>query len=407
MSEEKLRVISIAHTATSRAAGRLRYAPFARRNDLDVHLVVPDRWEHFGRRLEADPGPDPGVTTHVLPIIFPKVGPFHWYLHMYRGLKRLVREVRPHVIHLWEEPWSLVALQARMLKKDAALILEVDQNILKRLPPPFEGIRRHVLGQTDHLLSRSHDATAVAEATGFRGVSSLIGYGVDQDVFRPMPHAPMREPRGPLVLGYVGRVIEEKGIHDAVEAMARSTAPTILKIMGEGPYEAALRRQAEQLGLSDRIEFQPWAKPEGVAEFIRSLDALLLLTHTTPAVKEQFGRVIIEAQSCGTPVIGAHSGAIPDVMADGGWVVPQHAPAALAELFDHILKNPEERQAKSLAGIRNVNERYTHEAVADQLLGAWVEAASRRFPEARFLSGDERHVGLSTGQGLKNKTVAA
>lgn len=407
MSEEKLRVISIAHTATSRAAGRLRYAPFAGRDDLEVHLVVPDRWQQFGRHMVADPGPDPGVTTHVLPIVFPKVWPFSWYLHMYRGLNRLIREVRPHVIHLWEEPWSLVALQARMLKRDAALILEVDQNILKRLPPPFEGIRRHVLGHTDHLLSRSNDATAVAEATGYSGKSSLIGYGVDQDVFRPVLRASKSASQGPLVLGYVGRVIEEKGIQDAVEAMAMSMAPTVLKIMGEGPFEASLRHRAEQLGLSDRVQFQPWDKPEGVADFIRSLDALLLLTHTTSKVKEQFGRVIIEAQGCGTPVIGAQSGAIPDVMADGGWVVPQHAPAALAELFDHIHRNPEDRQAKSLAGIRNVDERYTYDAVANQLLGAWSEAASRRFPDARFLSGDERHVGLSAGQRLKDKTFAA
>lgn len=407
MSKEKLRVISIAHTAVSRAAGRLRYAPFEGRDDLEVHLVVPDRWHQFGRTSVADPGPDSGVTTHVLPIVLPHVRPFSWYLHMYRGLGRLIREVRPHVIHLWEEPWSLVAMQAHLLKGDAALVLEVDQNILKRLPPPFEGMRRHVSRHTAHLLSRSQDATMVAEATGYSGPVTMIGYGVDQQVFKPCMEPSEGHEPGTLVLGYVGRVIEEKGIQDAVDAMARATVPVSLKIMGEGPYEAALMAHARSLGVADRISISPWAPPAGVADFLRSVDALILLTHTTRHVKEQFGRVIIEAQSCGTPVIGARSGAIPDVMGGGGWVVPQQDPAALADLFQQMAMNPQDRVLKGLEGLQNVRNRFTYAAIAEQLLSAWLAAARSRFPGTTFLAGDESHVGLSSGQGLEGKTVAA
>ncbi len=87
------------------------------------------------------------------------------------------------MIHLWEEPWSIVALQATRLRGDAALVLEVDQNILKRLPPPFEAIRRYVLRRTDLVLSRSPDATAVVRACDYEGPARPIGYGVDQAVF--------------------------------------------------------------------------------------------------------------------------------------------------------------------------------------------------------------------------------
>ncbi|MBB4066545.1 glycosyltransferase [Gellertiella hungarica] len=372
---EKLRVISIAHTAVSRSAGRLRYAPFAGRDDLDVHLVVPARWKQFGREMVADPPGDPGVTTHVLPILFPHAGPFSWYLHVYRGLGRLIREVRPHVIHLWEEPWSLVALQALALKGKAGFVLEVDQNILKRLPPPFEAIRRHVLANTDHILSRSNDATMVVEARGYRGPVSMIGYGVDRGVFAPAPGGTETAGREGLVLGYVGRLVEEKGIQDALDAMARSPVPVTLKLMGEGPYEAALREKAAGLGLADRVHVQPWDKPEGVAAFIRSLDALILLTHTTPVVKEQFGRVIIEAQSAGVPVIGAQSGAIPDVIGEGGWIVPQRDPAALATLIGRLAADPAERKHRAALGEENVRQRFTYEAIAGQLLGAYRDAA--------------------------------
>ncbi len=376
MSDEKLRVISIAHTAVSRAAGRLRYAPFAGRDDLDVHLVVPSRWKQFGRTMTADPGADPGVRTHVLPILFPHAGPFSWYLHVYPGLRRLIGKVRPHVIHLWEEPWSLVALQARLFKGDAAMVLEVDQNILKRLPPPFETIRGNVLGHTAHLLSRSNDATMVAEERGYKGPVTMIGYGVDEAVFKPLPPEAEPDSGAPLVLGYVGRLIEEKGIQDVLEAMARTRAPVHLRLMGEGPYEEELRNRAEKLGLAGRLTLRPWDKPEGVADFIRSLDALVLLTHTTPTVKEQFGRVIIEAQGCGVPVIGARSGAIPDVVGEGGWIVPEQDPQALVVLLDRLHANRGELAEKAAAGLDNVQRRFTYRAIADQLETAWRAAAA-------------------------------
>ncbi len=356
--------------------GRLRYHPLAQRADLDVHLVVPARWHQFGRTIDADPPGDPGVTVHVLPIRLPKAGPMGWYLHVYPGLRRLIRRLRPDVIHLWEEPWSLVALQACLLRGGAALVLEVDQNILKRLPPPFEALRRYTLARTDHVLARSPDAEAVVRATGYAGPVRFIGYGVDTATFRA-DDAPNRNEET-LRLGYVGRLVVEKGLDDMLDAMARGPAPVHLAIMGEGPHEAHLRRRAEALGLAQRVSFEPWAPPAGVARFVRECDALILLTRTTPAVREQFGRVIIEAQACGVPVIGSSCGAIPSVVGPGGWIVPESAPAALADLLTHIAAQPEERAERAEAGRRNVADRFTYAAVAESLAAAWTDAAAPR-----------------------------
>ena len=375
MSERPLRVLSVAHTAVERAAGRLRYHPFAGRRDLDVHLVVPRRWHQFGRVIEADPAGDPGVAVHVLPIWFPRAGPMRWYLHVYPGLGGRIQQLRPDVIHLWEEPWSLVALQAAVLRKDAALVLEVDQNILKRLPPPFEAIRRYVLGTTDHILSRSPDATAVVRACGYAGPVTEIGYGVDRATFAPMPRA--ARPPG-LRLGYVGRLVVEKGLDDALDALARVAPDVTLTIMGEGPHEQPLRERARSLGLAERVSIRGWGRPDEVAGFIRGLDALLLLTRTTPVVKEQFGRVIIEAQSCGVPVIGSECGAIPAVTADGGWIVAESDPTALAALIGTLRADPSLLASASAAALRNVEAHFTYEAVAAQLADAWTAAARRR-----------------------------
>lgn len=378
-SPAAVRVLSIAHPAVSRGAGRLRYYPLAGRRDLDIHLVVPARWHQFGRTITADPPDDRGLNVHISPIVLHRAGPMSWYLHFYPRLRRLIRRVVPDVIHLWEEPWSVVALQASLLKGRAAFVMEVDQNILKRLPPPFEAIRRRVLRRTDHVLSRSPDATAVVRASGYRGPVTAIGYGVDQDTFQPAgePHVKGMERRG-LRIGYVGRIVEEKGLDDALDAMARARSPVSLAIMGEGPHERRLRERIDELGLAGRVSFQGWGPATAVARFLRNIDVLILLTRTTKSVREQFGRVILEAQSCGVPVIGSECGAIPHVIGAGGWIVPERYPDALAKVLDAVAADPDDRRVRSLAAQRNVAARFTYDAVARALAQAWTDAAAGR-----------------------------
>lgn len=365
-----LRIVSIAHPAASSEAGRLRYRHLAARPNVDLHLVVPAVWKEFGRIFVTDPAQHEDFPVHVLPIRLPQAGPMNWYLHFYPALGRLLRQLDPDVIHLWEEPWSVVALQAQLLRKRAGLVLEVDQNILKRLPPPFEQMRKFVLARTDHILARSPDAATVVRASGYTGAVTPIGYGIGSTIFTPSraPHAG----HSPFRIGYVGRLIEEKGLDDALEALVRTATPVTLSIMGEGPYETRLRQRIDELGLGARVAIKGWGAPHEVAEFLRERDALILLTRTTAAVREQFGRVIIEAQACGIPVIGSACGAIPDVVGPGGWIVPERDPDQLGRLLDRLAGDPADVEAKAIAARINVQGRFTYEVVA-----AAIETACR------------------------------
>lgn len=373
-----IRIVSIAHPAASSEAGFLRYRSLAARTNIDLHLVMPAVWKEFGRTIVAEPPRAEGFSIHVLPIRLPQAGPMKWYLHFYPALRHLLSEIDPDVIHLWEEPWSVVALQAQLLRRRAAVVLEVDQNILKRLPPPFETIRGFVLGRTDHILSRSPDATEVVRARGYAGPVTPIGYGVDLATFVPSAE-PVSTPRTrPLTIGYVGRLVEEKGLDDALDAIAQATSPVLLNIMGEGPDEVRLRRRAKALGLGDCVTFRGWGSPQEVAAFLQELDALVLLTRTTKAVREQFGRVIIEAQACGIPVIGSSGGAIPDVVREGGWIVPERDPESLRQLLDRLAADPAMLRARASAARANVLARFTYDAVATAIEAACRAAASDR-----------------------------
>lgn len=229
MSSQPLKVLSIFHGAGSRTIGRLRYHPFASVPDLKVHLLAPERWTEYGRTIMADPGGDPGVTLHIEQIRLSRLPVVKWYAHYYPRLSRIIEEIRPDVIHLLEEPWSFVALQASLLRRNAALVLEVDQNIFKRLPQPFQTIRRHVLQRTDMVLARSDDAATVVRACGYAGPMKPIGYGVDRSTFSPSPQRSSRPNGAPLRIGYVGRLLQEKGIGDALIAMSFAGSPSNLR----------------------------------------------------------------------------------------------------------------------------------------------------------------------------------
>jgi glycosyltransferase involved in cell wall biosynthesis len=383
-----LRVLSVAHGGVHHGVGRMRYEALSCQAGLDLTLVVPERWHEYGVTYHAEPQAG-DIKVVVAPIRWLDAGPAKWYLHHYKSLGQILRQARPDVIHLWEEPWSVVALQALRLRDRllpaAALMLETEQNILRRLPPPFEQIRRLTLRHTDLLVARQAEAEAVSRACGFTGPARYVRYGVDPAIFYPRPAS--RSGDG-LTLGYVGRIVRDKGIFDVLDALVAGPGDVRFTLVGTGPDRAEFQARVHTLGLSGRVRVTDPQPPHQVAEFMRGLDALLLMSRTTPSWKEQFGRVIIEAQACGTPVIGSSSGAIPEVVGMGGWIIPEGDTAALAGLFARLRHDRAtccggERDRAAGLGLANVARHYTYRQIGAQLLDAYQTAAAARITSRR------------------------
>ncbi len=118
---------------------------------------------------------------------------------------------------------------------------------------------------------------------------------------------------------------------------------------------------------------------------MNAVDVLALVSRTTPTWKEQFGRVIVEAHACATPVVGSDSGAIPEVVGEGGLIVPEGDVPAMAAAICVLLNDPGRRRSLGLVGRRQVDERWTWARVAEQTRMLYVDVAGAR-SEAEQLS---------------------
>ncbi len=209
-----------------------------------------------------------------------------------------------------------------------------------------EGLGRRLLGLASRLATVSlANSSATAQTVG--GASSkvrVVHPGVDISRFFPDSMDPAvrseltARPEAPLV-GIVGRVDPNKGVHILVEAMGRpgnGLGQAHLAIIGREHVASAafatdLRRRAEEL-LGDRVRFI--APREDVPDVLRALDILV-----NASLHEPFGRTVLEAQACGIPVVATNAGGIPELVEDGrtGLLVPPLDVAALEAALEKLV----------------------------------------------------------------------
>ncbi|MBI4492335.1 MAG: glycosyltransferase family 4 protein [Chloroflexi bacterium] len=332
----------------------------AQEPDLDLTCIVPPCWqEPGGRRIELERAHLRGYRLVVEPIRFN--GSFH--LFYFPSLAARLRALAPDLVHVDEEPYNLATFLAtrQALAVGARPLFFTWQNLARRYPPPWRWTERYVLQHSAFALAGNAEAEQVLRAKGYRGPSACVPqFGVDERHFQPAPC----EPEGPFTLGFVGRLVEEKGILVLLEALAGLAGPWRALLIGSGPLrELALQRIAS-LGLGERVRLETSVPSTQMADRLRGLHALALPSLTRPHWKEQFGRALVEAMACGLPVVGSQCGEIPNVVGEAGLLVPEGDVPALREALDRLRRDPALRQELGRRGRERVLQRYTHTRIA-------------------------------------------
>lgn len=342
----------------------------ARQPGIELTAVVPSSWREGRSRFHLERVYTSGYELIVAPLAFN--GQFH--LHFYPTLGRLLRQRRPDVLHMDEEPYNLATWHALRLAQTAGArsLFFTWQNLLRRYPWPFSRFEQINYRRAGYAIAGNPSAVEVLRAKGCRRRLAVIPqFGVDPAIFAPAPgsgggargSAPGRTPT--FSIGYAGRLVPEKGVHILLRACAALTGiDWALHLLGQGPEQARLAALAAELGLSQRVTFLGHVPSTETPAFYRTLDVLAVPSLSLPNWVEQFGRVLIEAMACGVPVVGSRSGEIPWVIGDAGLVFPEGDAAALGRALTLLAADPAQRAELALAGRARVLAHFTQARIA-------------------------------------------
>ena len=365
-TRERMRVLRIAHSSLTPALRERERALARRYPEVDLEVVTTERWREAEVDVEA-------MSDDLFPVTMARAH-FSKHIQLFAyGPRPLIAALcrhRPHLIDMNHEPYSVACAEVLTLcslfSPQTPIIMQTAQNILRHYPPPFRWLEQRALRRVAAAYVCSETVTKVLRAKRFDKVVDLIPFGVNTAVFCPRQ---MNDPSSttPLTIGFVGRMLPGKGLDVLAEALRTIVAPEWrLLVVGDGPERKTFQQRLAEYRLLDRAKFTGAVSYDRVPEFYQQMDMLVMPTNTTKRIREQFGRVLVEAMASGVPVIGSTSGAIPEVISDFGLVTREGDAEALAAALVRMLKDRALRERFSAAGRDYVQEHYSWECVADK-----------------------------------------
>ena len=330
--------------------------------DVDLTVLIPEHWQTATGVLRLPQAQMPyGVVVSRI-VRSGRIGAYR-----YLDCEPLLR-ARPDIVHAEVEPWSLAALQFVRAAAGASVVLFTWENLEGPRRLVSRLIERFVLRRVAHVIAGNEGARARMIRRGVppERVTVLPQLGLDPARYAGGNAARARAagaPRsmGPPIVGYIGRVVPEKGVDLLVDALADFDAR--LLVVGDGISRRALEDRTTGWPVG-KATFTGGVADTAVPDYLACMDALVLPSRTTASWAEQFGHVLIEAMAAGVPVVGSSSGAIPEVIGEAGLVFPEGDAAALRAQLATLFDDPALRKRLIERGRARVERLYTNERIA-------------------------------------------
>ena len=183
-------------------------------------------------------------------------------------------------------------------------------------------------------------------------------------------------PQAAQVIGFVGRLHPVKGAADFLQALAALEVrhPDLYGlVVGSGEQRDELRRQAQALGVAQRVRFTGFRSD--IPELLRAMDIFILPSHDEP-----FGLVVAEAMAAGLPVVATRVGGVPEIIEheQTGLLVSPRCPDEIASAVDGLLQAPEQAARLAEAGRQHAGQCFSREVMVEKTLAVYLEACARR-----------------------------
>ena len=335
---------------------------------IPVHRFryFPRRWENLTHEETAPDRMRKSLLYRLMPGAYVLAG--------MAAAWRVARRGRYDVIHVhWPMPHALLG-RAAQLASGAPVVstfYSVEVRWIAKSLPLLTGLLRWTIRSPAQAVAIS---TSTAEE--MRKLADVPIEVIPYTV--ALPPSPARtRPRGAgFRILFVGRLVERKGVHVLLRALARlpdESRPRLV-VCGDGPEREPLERLARELGVAERVEFAGRVSDERLRAEYAEADVFVL-----PAIvdargdTEGLGVVLLEAMNSRVPVVASDAGGITDIVEHErtGLLVPPGDEAALAAAMSRLARDPALARTLGEAGYRRLTERFTWEAIVSKWIAIY------------------------------------
>jgi glycosyltransferase involved in cell wall biosynthesis len=377
---ERIRVLAVDHTVGVEPF-RKKFEAIAKHDDIELTVLAPAVWlENYRPIIPPDEGRGYAIRTGK--VIFPGYNNRAFFIS---GLAGALKTVRPHVLDLYEEAFSLFFLQsavlANVLAPEARIIFHSSDSLSWENRYPYRpswvyaAIQRYAHRVGHYAFTINETAGEILRSKGYEGPITRVFHGVDETEFRPLDATSLRRElglEGPVV-GYVGRLTHKKGVDVLLRAVAGLANPPTLVIIGDGEEKERLAQLAAAAGIGGSTRFITGVTHEQVPLYLSAFDVMVLPSIRSSKFNEPFGRVLVEAMACGVPVIGTTCGSMELVLGDAGLIVPDNDVDSLRRQLTALLSDRGLMDGLSRRGRQRVLDLYTWPRFADMIHRGYLD----------------------------------
>ena len=247
-------------------------------------------------------------------------------------------------------------------------------------------VAAHRPGVYEHLFRRVALATAVSESgrrrlvelgcPPDRAVVQRAGIRLDDRWHAPSPAG---TDGGPLEVLTVARLVDKKGVDDAIRAIAATRSEAQLRIIGDGPLRPQLEVLVDQLDLAGRVRFEGARSRQEVEAAIRSADVVLQMSRTaTDGDQEGIPVVLVMAAAAGRAIVATDHSGIPELVRHGvgGLLVAERDHLAAAAVLDELHADPTRRDVLGRGARLRCEEEFDQRRLDDLLVTRLTEVAA-------------------------------
>jgi glycosyltransferase involved in cell wall biosynthesis len=316
-----------------------------------------------------------------------------WWL--YPQLGDVLSDLSADVVHVHSEPWGLSVQQALLTvarrKLKSVVCAHGADNIFRHGPAVERAIRalalRMVFPRLGGYASWNADGVRLARRYGLpdatpTAVLPAVAYfstrfptASSEDKIRARDALGL--PTDAFVVGFVGRLVPEKGVIDLIDAVASlGTGKAFLAIWGEGPLRAVLESRVAMGEFNGLLG--GWLHFSRVPAALSACDVIAIPSYSTSTFLEQFSRVGLEAMLSQRAIVATQSGAFPAVFGDSAVLVPERDVRAItAALRDLAASESLREDLGARARARSVTQ-FAPERLVKRLLPMWEKAVANR-----------------------------